>query len=315
MDVEEVDMGLGDEEVGEVSDVDPPIPTPTCRDPLFTLDTPQAAQSGEFSGSNAFFFATTQQLSTLIENVNTCSKCSTEGCQGKLRHVSTRLIGLGGDCEVVFQCTGCPNRVATYPASPVHGKSRQPTLSIALQVASICTGLSYAQYKRLFGVGLGLKVVSHNTFQKVLKMLFDPSKALLHEQCDLAKNRMKAKAPTELGSWERAVTVADGAWQTRGHHSQNFTLHVRDYITGGILYVKHLCQRGRDDVVSEPLYDGTSRFAEGYAASLLFGQAKEEGMAAEINWQDADSTSAKAVSQSFPKCKTMLCGAHSAKSH
>jgi len=121
-------------------------------------------------------------------------------------------------------------------------------------VASICAGLSYAQYKRLFGAGLGFKVVSPNTFQKVLKMLFGPSKALLDEQCDLAKNSMKAKAPTELGSWERAVTVADGAWQTRGHHSQNFTLHVRDYITGGILYVKHLCQRGRDDVVSEPLY-------------------------------------------------------------
>ena len=57
------------------------------------------------------------------------------------------------------------------------------------------------------------------------------------------------------------------------------------------------------------------KFAEGYAASFLFGQAKEERMAAEINWHDADSTSAKAVSQSFPKCKTMLCGAHSAKSH
>ena len=38
-------------------------------------------------------------------------------------------------------------------------------------------------------------------------------------------------------------------------------------------------------------------------------------MAAEIKWQDADSTSAKAVSQSFPMCKTMLCGGHSAKSH
>ena len=70
--------------------------------------------------------------------------------------------------------------------------------------------------------------------------------------------------------------VADGVWQTCGHHSQNFTLHIRDYMTGGILYIKHLCQRGRDDVVSELLYEGTSKFAEGYAASLLFGQAKEE---------------------------------------
>ena len=125
--VTDVEVDTGDEEVGEVSDVDPP--TPACsRDPLFTLDTPQAAQSGEFSGSNAIFLATTQQLFTFVENVNTCSKCSTEGCQGKLQHVSTRLIGLGGDCEVVFQGIGCPNRVATYPASPVHGFIRLASL-------------------------------------------------------------------------------------------------------------------------------------------------------------------------------------------
>ena len=97
--------------------------------------------------------------------------------------------------------------------------------------------------------------------------------------------------------------VANGARQTCWHHSQNFTLHTRDYITGGILYVKHLCQRGRDDVVSEPLYESTStcKFAKGYAASLLFNQTKSEGMNVELNWQDADSTSAKAVGKSFPK--------------
>lgn len=99
----------------------------------------------------SLYIATTQQLFNLIEAVNTFSKCSTEGCQGKegcegkLRHVSTRLIGLGGDCEVVFK-----DRQVTYPTSPMHGKSRQPTLCIALQVTSICTGPSYAQYKCLF---------------------------------------------------------------------------------------------------------------------------------------------------------------------
>ena len=106
-----------------------------------------------------------------------------------------------------------------YPVSPVHGKSRQPTLCFALQVASICTGLSYAQYKCLFGACLGMKCVNHTTFNEVISLLFNPSLALLNGQCELAKNSMKTKAPTESGSWERAVTVADGAWQTKGHHS------------------------------------------------------------------------------------------------
>ena len=190
----DVEKDMGGEVVGEVSDeelvdVDPPTSEST-RDPLFTLDTPQAAQSAEFSGSNGIFVATTRQLFKLIEDVNTFSKCSTEGCQGKLRHVSTRLSGLGGDCEMVFKCTGCIHRQVTYPASPVHKKSRQPTLSIALQVASICAGLSYAQYKRLLCAGC------HTTFNKVLCLLFSPSVALLNEQCDLAKKSMKARAPT-----------------------------------------------------------------------------------------------------------------------
>ena len=54
-------------------------------------------------------------------------------------------------------------------------------------------------------------------------LLEEPVKALLSEQCEDAKNEMKA-APVVAGI--KAVTVADGAWLTRGHHSQNFTFHV-----------------------------------------------------------------------------------------
>ena len=32
---------------------------------------------------------------------------------------------------------------------------------------------------------------------------------------------MKDKKDDELGSWKRAVTVADGTWQTRGWHREN----------------------------------------------------------------------------------------------
>ena len=46
------------------------------------------------------------------------------------------------------------------------------------------------------------------------------------------REAMKKKKKEELGSWERAVTVADGAWMTRGHHSENFTFSIRDFFTG-----------------------------------------------------------------------------------
>ena len=62
----------------------------------------------------------------------------------------------------------------------------------------------------------------------------------------------------KLGSWKRAVTTADGTWQTRGWHSKNATFTIRNYLTGALLYYHHLCQKGSDKVIQQPLYDGSS---------------------------------------------------------
>ena len=138
---------------------------------------------------------------------------------------------------------------------------------------------------------------------------------MVDEQCDLAKQKLKEKACAELGSFQNAVTIADGVWLTRGHHSQNFTYQVRDYMTSALLYYQHLCQRGKDHFCEDGLYEGTSKFAEGYGTSLVFGRAKEEGMNVTIHWMDKDSSSAKAIGQHYPDTKLMLCGGHAARVH
>ena len=91
------------------------------------------------------------------------------------------------------------------------------------------------------------------------------------------------------GSWKRAVTTADGTWQTRGWHSKNATFTIRYHLNGALLYYHHLCQKGRDKIVEGDLY---LKSAEGYAARITFQRAKEEGMDVAIHWQDADSSSA-----------------------
>ena len=48
--------------------------------------------------------------------------------------------------------------------------------------------------------------------------------------------------------------------------------------------------RGAD---KDKLYLGTAKGAEGYAASMAFKDAKEEGMHIEVQWQDGDSSAAK----------------------
>ena len=55
-------------------------------------------------------------------------------------------------------------------------------------------------------------------------------KSMLDEICEAAKQEMKDKKEDELGSWKRAVTVADGTWQTRGWHSKNATFTIKNYL-------------------------------------------------------------------------------------
>ena len=81
---------------------------------------------------------------------------------------------------------------------------------------------------------------------------------------------------SELGSWSRAVTSADGTWMTRGFHSKNSTFSIRNYFNGALLFRKHLCQSGRDEVVKEELYKGISKGTEGYAARLTFKTPKKK---------------------------------------
>ena len=68
-------------------------------------------------------------------------------------------------------------------------------------------------------------------------------------------------------------------------------------------------------IIEDELYQGTSKSAEGYAASITFKKAKEEGMQVAIHWQDADSSSANAVREVFPDAEIMLCSGHAGRAH
>ena len=60
-------------------------------------------------------------------------------------------------------------------------------------------------------------------------------------------------------------------------------------MNNSLLYFTHLCMRGTD---KDTLYKGTAKEAEGFAASIAFRAAKEEGIHVEVHWQDGDSSSA-----------------------
>ena len=99
-------------------------------------------------------------------------------------------------------------------------------------------GGTHAVYDKTLSHALGMKTVNRVTYLK----------EVLDRMCETAKTDMKAKNDHELGSWKRAVTTADGTWQTRGWHSKNATFSIRNYLNGALLYYHHLCHlccRGR----------------------------------------------------------------------
>ncbi len=80
--------------------------------------------------------------------------------------------------------------------------------------------------------------------------------------------------------------------------------------TGALLFRIHLCQND-----SEELYKGTSKGTEGYAARMLYKEARDLGITVEINWQDDDSSTSKAIREIYPEAEIMICRGHEGRSH
>ena len=196
--------------------------------------------------------------------------------------------------------------------------ARRTICSLAIQVAFIAGGCMHSQYNKILKQHLGMSAVNANTFYETIKRLHPVVTAMINEMCDDAKAEMKAKIPTEVGSWQRAITSSDGVWLTRGKFSQNCTFTIRNYTNNSLLYFVHLCMRGKVTETGGELYRGTAKGPEGYAAGIAFAKAKEEGMHIEVQWQDGDSSSAKSFREHFPDeqtSKVMLCGRHVARAH
>lgn len=223
--------------------------------------------------------------------------------------------GLGGGSKIWYSCSGCKDKDLHFNSFTYVLESRRSVVSLALAVAFVLSGNTHAGYHNAIARGLGIPVLKRPNFYEVIKLLYAPIRDLLDSCCKMCKEEMHDKGDGTIGSWRRAVTTADGCWMTRGHFSQNFTFIIKDYLTNELLFNGHLCMRGSDDIVDEPLYPGTSKSAEGHMASLLFQRASDEGVNVYVNWQDSDSSSAKAVKDVYPNAQIMHCAGHVGRAH
>ena len=215
------------------------------------------------------------------------------GVLGKLVLAACENKGYGGAMKFNFKCSGCWSTEVDYKSSELALNSRRQIVSLALSLAFFISGHGYAGYRKTLGQGLGLGITSEKPFLEVIDIALPHIKDILDEMCDDAKHQMKQLSSDQIGSWSRAVTCCDGCWLIRGQFSQNCTFIIKNYITGALLYYGHLSMRGADRICDEDLWQGTAKAAEGHLRQKLRAQAKEEGLKVAINWQDADSSSAK----------------------
>ena len=256
-----------------------------------------------------------KQLNVFVEAINSIRCCVTPGCNGILVPVSLQSKGLGGTVNISYVCNGCGISKVLFEGSLKSESLNTTEVGASIQVAFIISGCMHAMYYKALKLSLGLDAVTFNTFYFTIGRMHPVVQQMVDEMCEEAKKEMKAIDEHTLGSWKQAVTSADAAWLTRGHHSKNGTFSVRNYYNGALLYYKHLCQRGRDDVLEGELYKGTSKSMEGFAARDVMKRAREEGMKIAVHWQDSDSSSAKPIAECFPECKIMICGGHAGKAH
>ena len=191
--------------------------------------------------SDKLGFIVTTQLEIFINNINAIRGCKTPGCDGKLVNSHVRSNGLGGALVVTFACNGCGKCVLFQTSATCEGINTSE-IGIALQVAFIVAGFTHSTYFKVMKHALGIDVFSMETFLSTIQRMFPIVEAMLNEMCDMSKE-MKKIEEGKLGSWKRAVTVADGTWWTRGWHSKNATFSIRKKNSGDLLYYKHLCQK------------------------------------------------------------------------
>jgi len=234
---------------------------------------------------------------------------------GNLAPLSFKTKGLGGAVTVDYVCDGCGSQAVQFESSSKYELLDSTEIGIAIQVAFIISGCTYATYNRVLHQAFGIDAYSSDLFSSTIARMHPVVEQMVDEMCEEAKSEMRELDSSQLGSWNQAVTSADGTWLTRGYHSKNSTFSIRNYFNGALLYYKHLGQAGRDDIIKEDLYKGTSKSTEGFSADITFKKAKEEGMNIAIHWQDADSSSSNAVAKHFPDAKIMQCGGHAGRSH
>ena len=79
------------------------------------------------------------------------------------------------------------------------------------KTAFIISGCTFTSYTKVLRYSLGIQTIYSDSFQDTIKYMHPIVEAMVDDACAKARDELKKAC-----SWKKAVTTADGVWQTRG---------------------------------------------------------------------------------------------------
>jgi hypothetical protein len=167
---------------------------------------------GSTTSTNCFFFAEKAVLDLFVAARSKMRPCSTPDCEGILVPSLVERVGLGGGVKVTYSCNGCQDKNLHFNSSTYVLESRRSVVSLSVAVAFVLSGNTHAGYHKALARGLGIPVLSRRSYYEAIKTLYKPIKDILDDICAKSKQEMQKIPDHLIGSWNHAVTTADGCW-------------------------------------------------------------------------------------------------------
>jgi hypothetical protein len=163
----------------------------------------------------------------------------------------------------------------------------------------LLNGHLHTEYEKLSGM-LGLPSCSHTTWHKIVKKLEEHVSSLAEWSFSHVRDTIK-----ERGDQKKWIASFDGFYLTRGHHSNNSSATLHDYMTG---WFCHRTKRGEGHN-----WEGTSGGAEGHMFEEIMKEMKQAGFFISEVITDKDSAMNAIYSKYFPEGTITYCANHCAK--
>ena len=153
-------------------------------------------------------------------------------------------------------------------------------VAVAGQVAFLIADCTHYTYYRALKLALRIDAVSPGAFMStIIKM------------CPVVNRWLTRCVSRQRATWRAWIrlSLVPGPEQWRPLMARWWHVDItkkmprKTIFTRALLYYKHLCQRDRDKLIKEALYQKAAD------AHLTLKRANQEGMHIEVHWQDANS--------------------------